>query len=105
MSHYQTLFRNEGSGGIIDIPTGVFTEFSYEDWNILTRPYTTMSDIDHVVHNMGALKAPGLDGFKALFFQKNWNVVAPKVYIMVLSALEGKGRPQSLNETFLVLLM
>lgn len=53
---------------------------------------------------MGSLKAPGLDGYQALFYQKNWDVVAPNVYSMVLSMLEGKGLPPTLNETFLVLI-
>lgn len=53
---------------------------------------------------MGSLKAPGPDGFQDLFYQKNWDVVAPSVYAMVLSVLQGKGLPPSLNETFLVLI-
>lgn len=81
----------------------VFSKLSNEDWGKLNRPYTN-SDIDMVIKHMGTLKAPGPDGFQALFYQKNWNIVAPNVYAMVKSILEGKGLPESLNETFLVLI-
>lgn len=53
---------------------------------------------------MGALKAPGPDGYQALFFQKHWNIVAKNVYDMVLPALEGKGFPDRVNKTNIVLL-
>lgn len=53
---------------------------------------------------MGALKAPGPDGFQVLFYQKHWDLVAPNVYHLVLSTLEGKGLPNNLNDTFLVLI-
>lgn len=67
---------------------------------MLTRPYTK-SNFDLVINSMGSLKAPGPDGFQSLFNQKNWNLVAPKVYDMVLSALEGKGLPPTLMKHFL----
>lgn len=53
---------------------------------------------------MGALKAPGPDGFQALFFQKYWDLVADNVYKLVFEVLAGKGMPPNLNDTFLVLI-
>ncbi|KAL2899374.1 hypothetical protein RDABS01_024456 [Bienertia sinuspersici] len=103
VKYFADLFEDDGSHIEYDIPTGICTEFSNEDWTKLTRPYTR-SDIDYIVKNMGSLKAPGPDGFQALFYQKNWDIVAPYVYSLVLSVLEGKGLPPHLNETFIVLL-
>lgn len=51
----------------MELPTDIFPEFTVEAWEKLTRPFMR-SDIEVVVKNMGALKAPGLDGFQALFF-------------------------------------
>lgn len=50
------------------------------------------------------MKAPGPDGFQVIFYQKNWAIVAPNIYNMALEALEGHGLPQSINDTFLVLI-
>lgn len=100
---FENLYKDDGMEYEEELPMGVCTEFSQEDWDKLARPFTK-SEIDLVVSTMGSLKAPGPDGFQALFYQKHWAMVAPKVYSVVLDALEGKGLPPSLNDTFLVLL-
>lgn len=86
-----------------EIPYGISTEFSSDDWQMLTRRYTR-SKIDEVIKSMGSLKAPGPDGFQAIFYQKQWELIKPNVYDMVLDVLEGKGLPATVNETFLVLI-
>lgn len=35
---------------------------------------------------------------------QNWDIVAPNLYQLVLSVLDGHGLPDGLNETFLVLI-
>lgn len=57
-----------------------------------------------VIEQFIAMKAPGPDGYQALFYQKNWDLVAPKVSDLVMGVLEGKGMPEKLNETHIVLL-
>ena len=103
VDYFKTLFTEEEVDGPMAIPSGVCSELSNEDWANLTRPFT-QSDIDQAVNSMGSLKAPGPDGFQALFYQKNWETVAPKMYTMALDALAGKGLPPSINETFLALI-
>lgn len=63
------------------------------------------SEIDIMVQSMSSLKAPGPDGFQALFYQKNWDLVTKNVYSMVLEALQGKGLPSGLNDTFISLIL
>ncbi|XP_016706908.2 uncharacterized protein [Gossypium hirsutum] len=44
----------------------------------LLRQFTE-EDIAYVVKSLAPLKAPGLDGFPALFFQRYWHIVGPEV--------------------------
>ena len=103
VDYFSKLFMDEGTPTEYAIPSGVCTELSSTDWDNLNRPYSKC-DIDFVVKNMGAMKAPGPDGFQAIFYQKNWDIVSPSVYETVLSILDGKGLPPGINETFLVLI-
>lgn len=45
---------------------------------------------------MGALKAPGSDGF-----QKHRDLVAGNMYNLIFEDFDGKGRPPNSNDTFL----
>lgn len=92
VGYFVELFTDDDTLGDNNLPMGVCTELSSEDWNSLTRPFTK-ADVDMAINSMGSLKAPGPDGFQALFYQKNWALVAPKVYEMVLDVLAGRGLP------------
>ncbi|XP_021762980.1 uncharacterized protein LOC110727706 [Chenopodium quinoa] len=104
VDYFANLFKDEGNEEEQDIPSGVSTEFEHSDWCNLVRPFTKC-DIELAVNSLGSLKAPGPDGFQAIFYQKNWELVAPNVYAMALPTLEGRGLPDTINETFLVLLI
>lgn len=53
---------------------------------------------------MKALKAPGSDGFQALFYQKIWDLVAPNVHILGMDIFNGKELPEQINETHIALI-
>ncbi|XP_074290582.1 uncharacterized protein LOC141617299 [Silene latifolia] len=102
---YKRLYTDDTRDGEdADIPYDLFQEFNNEQWEGLSRYYSP-AEIDNVVFNMGSLKAPGPDGFQALFYQKQWTIVKQDVYSMVMRALEGKGFPEGLNETHIVLIL
>ena len=103
VNYFSELFAADDEPTSFNIPHDIFPELSSRDWNSLARPFSKL-EIDEVIKTMGALKAPGPDGFQALFYQKNWEIVAKNVYEMVLPALEGKGLPDHINDTHLVLL-
>lgn len=106
VSFFSSLFTEEhieDNDGNNDLPRDIFPEFSLPDWEALMRPYSR-TEIETVVKNMGALKAPGPDGFQALFFQKNWDMVSDNVYQLASNVLEGKGMSKRLNDTHIVLI-
>lgn len=101
--YFERLFSEEGDNDPFAVPQDIFPELSRRDWDSLSRAYSTV-EIDMVVKEMGSLKAPGPDGFQALFYQKNWALVAPKMYSLALDVLEGRGIPDHLNDTYIALI-
>lgn len=53
---------------------------------------------------MGAMKAPGQDGFIAGFYQKNWEWVGAEVTQMVLAFLHSGMMLIELNRTYITLI-
>lgn len=103
VDYFTSLFTEEGEADIFVVPKDVFQELPSRDWEAIKRPYSSL-EIDMVIKQMGALKALGPDGFQALFYQKNWDTVSPNVHTLVLNVLNGKGLPEHLNDTHIVLL-
>ncbi|XP_074306666.1 uncharacterized protein LOC141641923 [Silene latifolia] len=98
-----TWAREGVDDSLADIPYNIFQEFSNEHWDWLNKSYS-QAEIERAIFDMGSLKAPGPDGFQALFYQKHWPVVKDDVCAMVITALEGKGLPEGMNDTNLVLI-
>ena len=61
-------------------------------------------EIKVTIFNMGSLKAPGPDGFPALFFKKFWHIVSEDVISVVRSFFISGKMPTNLNDTNLVLI-
>ncbi|XP_021852505.2 uncharacterized protein [Spinacia oleracea] len=100
---YSKLFTEEGSNHQGDIPSDIFQELPLTEWTTLSKPFSPV-EIDIAVKQLGALKAPGPDGIQGIFYQKHWNLVATNVHKMALDVLAGKGMPEHLNETHIVLI-
>jgi hypothetical protein len=60
--------------------------------------------ISTALFQMASLKAPGPDGYNAGFFQKNWNIVGPKVCKAVLYSLNNAFIDSDLNSTLIALI-
>ena len=69
----------------------------------LSAPFTGRY-IKKAMFIMAAFKAPGPDGYQALFFQKQWDLTGDQVTKLALNILHGREFPTGLNETFLVLI-
>ncbi|KAL5794824.1 hypothetical protein ACOSP7_003418 [Xanthoceras sorbifolium] len=64
----------------------------------------TRAEVRSAVFEMGPNKAPGPDGFHALFFQKFWNVVGEDVSSVCLKVLNGGCSIEKFNTTNVVLI-
>jgi len=69
----------------------------------IEAPFTA-TEVKTATFEMGALKAPGPDGFQALFYQKFWDLTGSSLRDLVLGVFNGREFPEDLNKTFLVLI-
>ncbi|KAK1682165.1 hypothetical protein QYE76_043013 [Lolium multiflorum] len=64
----------------------------------------TDKEIGDALFQIGPLKAPGLDGFPARFFQRNWGVLQGEITAAVKLFFETGVMPAGINDTALVLI-
>ncbi|CAM8999722.1 unnamed protein product [Rhodiola kirilowii] len=69
----------------------------------LTAPFTE-GEVRRALFQMHPTKAPGLDGFSALFYQSNWNIVGSDITKEVLNCLNNEILDCEMNETLIVLI-
>ena len=62
-------------------------------------------DVKTALFSMDPIKAPGLDGFPALFYQKNWAVVGERLTTMCLGVLNDGLPVTELNDTLITLIL
>ncbi|KAL9671743.1 hypothetical protein QQ045_009316 [Rhodiola kirilowii] len=93
VSHFSSLFKSSRVGGmnrLMNLLEVVPRKVTSEMINILSSPYNEM-EVQDALFQMCPTKAPGIDGYSALFFQKNWGLVKEKVTKSVLKMLnEGR---------------
>ncbi|KAA3454812.1 reverse transcriptase [Gossypium australe] len=66
---FKDLFTSRGLANASRVLDGIESKISFEDNEFLVSPFTT-EDIQGALKEMGPTKAPGADGFPALFFQR-----------------------------------
>lgn len=71
--------------------------------NLCALVFTSL-EVKEAIDQMHPLKAPGLDGLPALFFQHYWHIVGRDVTTLVLGILNDGTSMESINKTFIVLI-
>ncbi|KAI5313939.1 hypothetical protein L3X38_043115 [Prunus dulcis] len=69
----------------------------------LTRP-TTLEEIKDAAFQMGAMKAPGPDGFHGTFSHKYWGIIHNDIQGFTADLFTGQAIPKPLNSTQIVLI-
>lgn len=62
-----------------------------EEMNTSFARAFTREGVEKVLKQMGPLKSPGPNGFRAYFYRKYWNIVRDDVCDAVLAILHGEG--------------
>ncbi|KAA3481798.1 reverse transcriptase [Gossypium australe] len=64
----------------------------------------TPEEIILAIKSIGPLKAPGMDGFPAIFYHKFWHIVGEKITKFCLDVLNGERNMEEVNFTNIVLI-
>ncbi|KAI5324876.1 hypothetical protein L3X38_033949 [Prunus dulcis] len=103
IDYFQKLFTSDGAVDLANIMDAVETKVTPEMNAQLSRPFD-LSKISHSLSQMGPLKAPGLDGLPALFFQKYWDIIIEDIALICLQILNNGKSIKECNHTLVALI-
>ncbi|KAM5551745.1 hypothetical protein ABKV19_026542, partial [Rosa sericea] len=99
---FENLFTFKVGGDSRFIIPCFFPTLTENDLRMMSRNVTGI-EVKNAMFNIGGLKAPGADGFPALFYQKHWNICASEITEMVTLAFQSGKIPMGLNHTLIAL--
>jgi ribonuclease HI len=99
---YGDLFTSESfdDAAVID---AISPRVSHDMNDELTKPYLD-DEIKSALFQMGPTKAPGPDGFPALFYQTHWDLLKDSVCSAIRGFLMGDGIPEGFCDSVIVLI-
>ncbi|KAH1074288.1 hypothetical protein J1N35_026616 [Gossypium stocksii] len=101
--HFDSLFLASDTDADEQLLGMVENRISLNMNDELIKPYTK-EELVAAVKDMAALKAPGIDGFSAVFFQKYWHIVGAEVANFCLYILRGESELGEINKMQIVLI-
>lgn len=101
-SYYKDLFRDI-SGTIPFCLRGAFPNIFDESLRLLDSG-VTFQEIYQMIMNMGAFKAPGPDGFQAVFYQSQWETVGEAFCKLIMDIFENHTKVKDINKTLIALI-
>lgn len=102
-NYFCTLFHDQGNRDM-SMVLGALNNCVTQDMNERLLSPILPEEIKRAAFQMGALKAPGPDGFPGMFFQNFWQVVGTDTCNAVTSFFEGGYLLKELNKTNIVLI-
>ncbi|KAH1056304.1 hypothetical protein J1N35_034369 [Gossypium stocksii] len=100
---FQQLFTTNGGGDASHLLINIDVRISTVVNEGLLSPFKE-EGIRAALNGMGPTKAPGPDGFPALFFQRYWHIVRKDVVDHCLGILNDNKEVESINKTNIVLI-
>jgi hypothetical protein len=105
MAHqfYEHIFTSENCTSVDAVLDAIPSKVTAEMNEGLCKPYTD-EEIEAALFQMGPTKAPGPDGFPALFYQTHWEFFKVEICNAVRSFLGGGEVPEGLCDSIIVLI-
>ncbi|KAJ8431281.1 hypothetical protein Cgig2_007614 [Carnegiea gigantea] len=105
VGHFKNLFSEPMEvTNVRPTLSGAFPSLSTEQRSLLARNFSS-AEVYKALKSMGPYKAPGPDGFHAIFFQRYWDIVASDVCQLTLNVFNGAPLPEGMNDTFISLIL
>nr|KYP53454.1 Retrovirus-related Pol polyprotein LINE-1 [Cajanus cajan] len=99
---YKNLFHDSGKY----IPyclTSAFPSLTAQELEDIAQPFSDM-EIHGALKRMGGLKAPGPDGFQAIFYQSQWNTVGKSLCRFIHACEQEPRKISEINATLITLI-
>ncbi|KAK0598373.1 hypothetical protein LWI29_034075 [Acer saccharum] len=102
---FSDLYRssNPAAGDIGNAAAAIDSTLDDGMINDLSRAFTE-DEVKRAIFEMNPSKAPGPDGFQAMFFQKYWKLVGADFSKVCLQVLNGRSSIADFNHTFVALI-
>ncbi|KAA3480824.1 Retrovirus-related Pol polyprotein LINE-1 [Gossypium australe] len=102
VKYFEKLY-GESPNPMPDIPSNIFPSPKKQDIDFLKKPVVN-EEIKKALFDMDPLKALGSDGYHALFFQSQWDLIGGAVCEWVQGIFAGKRIEREFNNTLIVLI-
>ena len=103
VSHFSNLFTSS-SPPIEEEMLDLFTPIITEEENLLLSSIPSEEEVFKALSSLGSSKAPGPDGFTALFYKKFWSTVKESVLACIGNFFKNDHLLQEQNHTFISLI-
>jgi hypothetical protein len=100
---YENLFSSEPCASVDAVLDAIPTKFTADMNDDLGKPYTD-EEIGAALFQMGPTKAPGPDGFPALFYQTHWDFFKEEICSAVRVFISGGEVPEGFCDSVIVLI-
>lgn len=99
-TYFTNIFTTLNSSGFEDVLNGVLPTFTSKMNSRLLQPYTA-EEVHKALNQMAPLTALGPDGMLPIFNKSFWYIVGGDVTNAILTTLNSRFVPKSLNHTFI----
>jgi hypothetical protein len=103
VQYFNVLFTAEGSSNRGHVVEAMETRVTRSMNELLLKEFT-VEEVGAALNKMSPLKAPGLDGFSASFYQKNWATIGVEVSNAVIHILNNGSLNKDMNLTYITLI-
>jgi hypothetical protein len=100
---YEELFSSKNSASTDAVLNAIPSKVTAAMNDDLCKPYTD-EEIGAALFQMGPTKAPGPDGFPALFYQTHWDFFKEEICSAVRSFINGGEVPEGFCDSVIVLI-